>query len=163
MIYILFLVLIQDILLSHVVVLNVRPLMVPSACVAIGMLEGGPVGAIFGMFLGFFSDMIFPENTVLFTVVFAILGFFAGFAEKFFINKKFLSYMFACLIALLITAMFEILGPLLQGKNFGSLLGIGGLQTLWSLPFAALVYPLTQWVDRKIAKAIKRRENRDTE
>ena len=84
---------IQNLLMPHLTILKVRPLIIPAAAVAVGMFEGGTYGAIFGLFLGFFADMSFAENTVLFLVIMGVLGFAAGFAADFYLNRTFIPFM----------------------------------------------------------------------
>ena len=111
--YMLGILLVQNMIFSRITVLGVRAMFLPAAVAACGMFEGGTAGAVFGLFMGFFADMSFPENTVLFTALFALLGFFAGFAADFFLNRKFWPYMAASLVALLATALFQMLGPVI--------------------------------------------------
>ena len=96
---------IQNLLMPHLTILKVRPLIIPAAAVAVGMFEGGTYGAIFGLFLGFFADMSFAENTVLFLVIMGVLGFAAGFAADFYLNRTFIPFMAAAFAGLLFTAV----------------------------------------------------------
>jgi hypothetical protein len=81
------------------------------------------------------------ENLLLFTVLFTILGFLSGLLTQFYINKRFFAYFFASLGALAITALVQMFALLVfEGANPFSLLYVGGLQVLWSLPFTLLAY-----------------------
>ena len=134
--------LVQNTVLSRITILGVKALFLPAACVAAGMFEGGVGGAVFGLFLGFFGDMSYSENTVLFTVLFPMIGFFTGFAAEFFLNRRFLPFMAASLAAILLTALCQaVTAAILSGGSLGYMLRTAGLQTLWSLPPAALFYP----------------------
>lgn len=148
---ILFTLLIQNILCPHITILKVRPLILPAVAVAVGMFEGGTYGAIFGLFLGFFGDMSFAENTVLFMVLMAMIGFAAGFAADFIINRSFLPYMAAAFTALFFTALIQMIRPWISDASAGHVLLTGLLQILWSLPFAALFYPLVRWMSHKLS------------
>lgn len=133
---------IQDLLLSHVTILGVRPMFVPAALVAVGMLEGGVYGGLIGLLAGLLCDRSFHENTVLFTVLMPAIGFFAGAASGFLVNKRFFSYLFVAAAALALTAVAQLLPLLLfQGTEAGPLFRTALLQCLWSLPLAALTYP----------------------
>ena len=150
LVYVLYLIVVlalQGLVFSRITLLGVRALFVPAAAVAVGMLEGGVWGGVFGLVLGFFCDMGFPENTVLFTVLFPVMGFFSGFFVEFFINRRFFSYMCMSLAALLITALCQMLSLWLTcGEGVWSMLITAFLQTLWSLPVAALLYPPAKWI-----------------
>ena len=155
---ILFTLLIQNILLPHVTILKVRPLILPAVAVAVGMFEGGTYGAIFGLFLGFFADMSFAENTVLFLILMAMIGFAAGFACDFIINRSFLPYMASCLAAMLFTAIIQMIRPWISDASAGNVLLTGLLQTIWSLPFAAAFYPLVRWMSRKLSGVSEKKD-----
>jgi len=112
------------------------------------MFEGGTYGAVFGLFLGFFADMSFAENTVLFLVIMALLGFTAGFAADFILNRTFLPFMAAVFAGLLFTAVIQMIRPFIVGSGAGRVILTGLLQTVWSLPFAALYYPVIRAISR---------------
>jgi len=157
--YMLAVLLVQNMIFSRITVLGVRAMFLPAAVAACGMFEGGTAGAVFGLFMGFFADMSFPENTVLFTALFALLGFFAGFAADFFLNRKFWPYMAASLVALLVTALFQMLGPVIfSGAAAGPLLKTAGLQVLWSLPVSALIYPIARSMSLRLDGVSERKD-----
>lgn len=139
---------IQDLLMPHITILKVRPLIIPVAAVAVGMFEGGTYGAVFGLFLGFFADMGFAENTVLFLVLMALLGFASGFAADFIINRSFIAFMAAAFTGLLFTAVIQMIRPFILGSGAGRVILTGLLQTVWTLPFAALYYPVIRAISR---------------
>jgi hypothetical protein len=131
----------QDLLFSRVAVLGVRSMFVPALVVAVGLFEGGVWGGVFGLFAGLLGDWSFAENTVLFTVLYPMLGFFTGVLAQFLVNRRFFSYFLLSLAALALTAfcqMFRLL--LVSGAHYAALLQTAGLQTLWSLPFTAPAY-----------------------
>jgi hypothetical protein len=139
---------IQNLLMPHLTILKVRPLIIPAAAVAVGMFEGGTYGAIFGLFLGFFADMSFAENTVLFLVIMGVLGFAAGFAADFYLNRTFIPFMAAAFAGLLFTAVIQMIRPFIMGSGAGRVILTGLLQTVWALPFAALYYPVIRAISR---------------
>ena len=130
----------QGILFSRFSFLGAKGLLMPAAVVGAAMYLGGVKGAVFGIFLGLFSDMIFPENTVLFTVVFPVIGFFAGFLAEFYINKSFFAYMILCLLAGFLVAVLQLLLAVVHGAELLPGLVTVLLQTLVSLPPMALWY-----------------------
>lgn len=134
---------VQNILLEHVTIFGVHAFIVPIAVVAFGFFEGGVWGGIFGLIIGLFCDMYFNETVVLYTVILSFIGFLSGAASMFFVNKRFFSFFFVCLAALLVTVicqMFKFIA--LSDSNILPVLEVAGLQTLFSLPFTfALYYP----------------------
>ena len=134
---------VQNIVLSRVAILGVHAFIAPIAIVAVGFFEGGVWGGIFGLVMGLFCDMNLNDTKVLLTVIFPLIGFFSGAIAMFFVNKRFFSFLFVCLAALVLTAicqMFRFIA--IADANILPVLATAGLQTLWSLPFtAALYYP----------------------
>lgn len=149
-VYLLIVLGVQHLLLAHVAVLDVRAMILPVAVVAVGLFEGGMWGGVFGLFAGLFGDMIFAENTVIFTVLFPVAGFFSGMLAEFVMNKSFMPYFFLSLAALILTAAVQMLRVALIGnleltaiftaQSFLPLLKTAGLQVLWSLPFSVPLY-----------------------
>ncbi len=137
----------QTMLFSEFRILGVCPMALPAVAVAVGMVEGGSWGAFFGLILGVFTDMAYVESTILFTVIFPVLAFAAGFLTHFFINRRFFAYMGAAALALLATAVMQMVGTMAADGWSGAMLRTVLLQTLWSLPPAALAYPpLIRWI-----------------
>lgn len=132
---------VQSLLLSRVTILGVRPMFVPAAVVAVGMLEGGVYGGLMGLFAGLFTDTAFHENTVLFTVLFPLTGMFSGVLAEGFVNKRYFSYLFMCAAGLAVTALAQMFGLLVfRGESPAALFATAGLQVLWSMPLAAVIY-----------------------
>ena len=138
--YIFLCLLVQTMLLSRFRIAGICPYALPAAAVALGMFEGPIGGVLYSLVLGYFADMAFVENTVLFTVLFPALAFAAGFIAQFFINRRFFAYMGAALLGLAITALGQMLHTSTMDGFSGAMLSTVLLQTLWSLPLAALAY-----------------------
>ncbi len=131
----------QNDILSHIAVFGVHILIAPIAVVAVGFFEGGVWGGVFGLFMGLFCDMYFNDTSALLTVAFPIIGFFSGALVMNFVNKRFFSFFFVCLAALVLTAvcqMFRFIA--IANTNILPVLATAGLQTLWSLPFTFAIY-----------------------
>ena len=132
---------VQNQLLAHVTLLGVRPMFIPALIVATGLLEGGYRGGILGLFGGVFMDMAFHENTIMFTVLFPLIGVCSGLLAENYVNIRFFSYMFVVLVGLSVTAVVQLFGLLVfYGANAVDLLATAGLQVLWSMPIAAIIY-----------------------
>lgn len=134
---------VQNVILSRIAIFGVHALIAPIAIVAVGFFEGGVWGGVFGLVMGLFCDMTLNDTKVLLTVVFPLIGFVSGAIATFFVNKRFFSFFFVCLAALVLTAtcqMFKFIA--IADANILPVLVTAGLQTLWSLPFTfALYYP----------------------
>ena len=138
----------QTMVLTYIRPLGVCPFVLPAAAVAVGMFEGGIWGAVFALILGIFTDMVFVESTVTFTLLFPALAFATGFVAQFFINRRFFGFMLAAAVALLITGLVQMLKVWAADSGSMSMLGTVLLQTLWSLPPAALAYfPPAKWIE----------------
>ena len=138
--YIFLCLLVQTMLLSRFRIAGICPYALPAAAVALGMFEGPIGGVLYSLVLGYFADMAFVENTVLFTLLFPALAFAAGFIAQFFINRRFFAYMGAALLGLAITSLGQMLHTSTMDGFSGAMLSTALLQTLWSLPLAALAY-----------------------
>ncbi len=138
----------QNMVLTHIRPLGVCPFILPAAVVAVGMFEGATWGAVFALVMGVYADMFFIEMTVGYALLFPALAFAAGFVAQFFINRRFFGYMAAAAGALLITGLMQIVWVVLRDSWSMVLLKNALLQTLWSLPLAALLYfPPARWID----------------
>ena len=138
----------QNMVLTHIRPLGVCPFVLPAAAVAVGMFEGGTWGAVFGLVLGIFTDMVYVESTVTYTLLFPALAFATGFVSQFFINRRFFGFMLAAAVGLLITALVQMIKIWAADSGSLSMVGTAILQTLWSLPPAALAYfPPARWIE----------------
>ena len=138
--YLIVVLILQNILFTQMRLLGVCPLVLPAVAMAMGMFEGATWGAVFSLVMGIFADMAFIENTIFFTLLFPALSFLAGFVSNYYINRRFFAYMGAAAGGLLITAAAQILKTSAMDTFSPVMITTGLLQTLWSLPFAALVY-----------------------
>lgn len=138
----------QTMVLTYIRPLGVCPFVLPAAAVAVGMFEGGTWGAVFGLVLGIFTDMVYVESTVTYTLLFPALAFATGFVSQFFINRRFFGFMLAAAVGLLITALVQMIKIWAADSGSLSMVGTAILQTLWSLPPAALAYfPPARWIE----------------
>ena len=133
---------VQNMVFSHIRPLNVCPLALPSVSAALGMFEGATWGPLFSLLMGYFADMSFVENRVFFLILLPALSLLSAFISQFFINRRFFAFMGVALLALLITALLQMLKTLAGDAWSIEMLKVALLQTLFSLPPAALAYPL---------------------
>ncbi len=132
---------VQDLLAARVPLWGVRPMMIPAAVVAIGLYEGGLWGGFLGLAAGFFFDMGYIEQTVLFTVLLAVIGFFAGVLGKYLLHKGFLSFMVLVLAAMVLITGAQMIPFLFFTDTRDAIVWkTGVIQIFWSLPWAIPVY-----------------------
>jgi len=129
----------QDTFFSTIAIFGVKMFFVPAAVVAIGAFEGGVWGAALGLVAGFLCDVSYG-NVALFTLLFPVLGFFAGVLTRWFVNASLFAYMIMCLAAFAVTAFFQLLGLFLAGNSLMPMVRTAIIQTIWSLPMAAVLY-----------------------
>ena len=132
----------QNMVFSHIRPMNVCPLALPAVAAALGMFEGATWGPLFSRLMGYFADMSFVENRVFFLILLPALSLLSAFISQFFINRRFFAFMGLALLALLITALLQMLKTLAGDAWSLEMLKVALLQTLFSLPAAALAYPL---------------------
>ena len=132
----------QNMVLSHIRPFDVCPLVLPAVAAAVGMFEGGTWGPLLSMAMGFFADMSFVEHRVFFLLLLPALSLLSAFMSQFFINRRFFAFMGIAFLALLITGLLQMLKTLAGDAWSLEMLKVVGLQTLVSLPPAALAYPL---------------------
>ena len=132
--------LVQTMLLSRTRIAGICPYALPAAAVALGMFEGPIAGGLYSLVMGYFADLAFVENTVLFTVLFPALAFLTGFVSQFFINRRFFAFMGAALGGLLLTALGQLLHTSAIDGFSVVMIRTVVFQTLLSLPLAALAY-----------------------
>lgn len=142
-VYLLITMLLQGLLFSRLSIFGVKGFVLPAAAVAAGMFLGGVRGAVFGICLGLVTDMSYTESTFMYTMVFALIGFGAGFASEFYINKSFVVFMVLGVIAVLLTGLVQLLNAVIfNGAELVPGLLTVLLQTAFSvLPIALLYLP----------------------
>lgn len=139
-VYMLLVLLAQDLVLSRITILGARALILPAAAVSVGMFLGGVWGGVFGLALGFFADMSFGSS-VMFTLVFPFIGFFSGVAARWYVNKSFFAYLCVTLAASVLTVFCQMFWVwVILDQPLASLLATAGKQVLWSVPLAAPLY-----------------------
>ena len=134
----------QNMVLGRIHPFGVRPMVLPAAAVAVGMFEGATWGPVFSLFMGYFADMSFVENSIFFLVLLPLLSLLSAFVSQFFINRRFFAFMGITLAELLITAVVQMLKTLAGDVWSTDMLAVALLQTLFSRPFAALAYFLPE-------------------
>lgn len=147
LLYMLLALIAQEMVLGQFRLFGVAPMVLPAVAVAMGMFKGPVIGAVFSIFLGIFADMCFVENTIFFTLMFPALSFASSFVSQFYINRRFFAFMGVSLVALLVTAVFQMLKIMAEDTFSFVMLNTVILQTVLSLPPAVLAYfPPARWI-----------------
>ena len=137
----------QTMFFSSIKLFGVYPMVLPAVAVAVGMFQGASWGAIFSLIMGFFADMAYIDSTITYTVLFPAIAFASGFVAQFYINRRFFAYMGAAFAALLITAVVQMLKTIAMDQWAFSMVFTVIIQTLWSMPAAAVAYyPSAKWI-----------------
>ena len=141
--YLLGFLLLQNVVFSHIRPLGVRAMFMPALVTAVALFEGGYRGGLFGLAAGIVSDLFFSSQTVLFTVLFPVLGFAVGLLGDFYVNRRFFTYAILAVAALFIAAFAQMFSLLFYyGQGSWALWRTAILQTLWSVPFIWPAYRL---------------------
>ena len=139
----------QNMVLSHIRPLGVCPMVLPAAAAAAGMFEGATWGPLFSLLMGYFADMSFVEHKIFFLLLLPALSLLSAFMSQFFINRRFFAFMGVCFVALFLTALLQMLKTLAGDAWSREMMKVALLQTLFSLPPAALTYPLPEKWNRE--------------
>jgi hypothetical protein len=86
-------------------------------------------------------DLFFAGQTVLFTILFPVIGFTVGLLADFYLNRRFFSYAVLAAAALFLSAFAQMFSLLVyRGQGSWMLWRSAILQTLWSIPFIFPAY-----------------------
>ena len=147
-VYMLLVLVLQDMVLTQIRPAGVCAFVPPAAVTAVAMFEGAIPGVGFALVLGIFTDMFTPGTVVTYTVLFPIIAFGVGILAQFFVNRRFMGFMLLAVAALLLTALTQTVVIALKSSGSFAALWTAILQTLWTLPVAALVYlPPARWIE----------------
>lgn len=130
----------QNLLCSYIAPLGVKAMFIPAAVVCVALFEGGVWGAMFGLAAGYFADMGFAENTVMFTILFPAIGYVVGILGKYSMRKAFITALVLSAAALLLAALGQMFPFFFRGTKLWAVVKTGVLQVLWSLPFVPVIY-----------------------
>ena len=134
----------QNMVFSHIRPFGVRPMLLPAVAAAVGMFEGATWGPLFSLAMGYFADMSFVEHRVFFLLLLPALSLFSAFVSQFFINRRFFAFMGVAFLAELITALLQMLKTLAGDAWSTDMLTVAALQSVFSMPPAALAYFLPE-------------------
>ena len=131
----------QDLVVSQITILGVRAILIPAAVVAIGLFEGAPWGGLLGLAAGYFADMGYAQQLVLFTILFPAAGFASGVLGKYMLHKGFVSYIALMLVTLAAVTFFQMFRFLFfVSTDTWAVWRTGIIQLVWSLVWAVPIY-----------------------
>jgi cell shape-determining protein MreD len=138
--YIFIALIVQEIVLSGLRLGKYYAFLLPSIAVALGMFEGSFWGSMLALVLGLFTDLMYPETVIMYMILFPATAFTVGFLVRFFLNRSFLAYMGSAFICLIVTGLVQGLKVLMTDSFTVEVFVTVVVQTLISLPLAALCY-----------------------
>lgn len=147
--FLLILFIIQAAILPRTPIFGVKahllPLAVASAAVCGGVVAGGAVGLASGMLM----DISFNEPTVVYTLVFCFLGLVIGYLCDTVLMNGFLTYILMAAFSLAVSGAVGLFRPLMAlGPKVVGLLGVAGVEVLFSFVFAVPVYLINRSIER---------------
>ena len=105
--YIFIALIVQEIVLSGLMLGKYYAFLLPSVAVALGMFEGSFWGSMLALVLGLFTDLMYPETVIMYMILFPATAFTVGFLVRFFLNRSFLAYMGSAFICLIVTGLVQ--------------------------------------------------------
>ena len=135
--YLIVTVLAQNTIFARLRIWGVHTMFVPAVVIAVAMFHGSVWGAVFGLFAGFLCDMGYPETNVLFLALLPVIGFGAGMASEYLLNRTLAAFLCLCLLGFLLTGFAQMFRLwIFRGMDFRLLAGTAFRQAVVSLPFA---------------------------
>lgn len=135
---------------------GIIPMLLPLAAVAVAVLEGPMGGAGFGLAVGILCDAVYFGTSGAMTLALALIGWAAGAAAAYVLNRNFLGCLLCAAGALLTIGAGRIFLRVFTGAApLPVLLGVAVPELLYSLGFLILVYPWFLLIHRKIKKKLK--------
>lgn len=139
--------------LSRYPLYGIKPMLLPLAVVAVGVLEGAAGGAGFGLGVGLLGAAVYYNTGGGFVVLMTLLGLGTGLLTQYVLRQDFLGCLLCSALSLGILDLTRILPRLLyQRESLEAMLRVAGGEILWSLVFTPLVYLIFLWVFRRVPK-----------
>lgn len=143
----------QSLVCCNIRVLGLTPFLYPVLPAVFGMFEGSRPGAVFGLLLGLFCDLLVPAPfRGFFTIVFPLAAAFAAGIASRLQSRGVLCTLIVSAAGLLMTCVFRMGVQVLSGGQYlGLMARIAVGETLLTLPLALLVLPLYRAVNKRCA------------
>lgn len=132
----------EELVFSRVLLLGVRPVLLPLTVVAVAVLEGTAAGAGFGLGVGVFWAAALPGTHALLPLGLTLLGLLSGWICQYRLRQNCAGFLSCSVLVLLLLALSRILSAHWGGAALLPLLRIGGGELAVSLLLATPVYLL---------------------
>lgn len=143
-------VLILDIMvLNQFPVLGITPMLLPLAVTAVATLEGGVAGAGFGLAVGLICDSVYGTSGSM-TLLVPLVGALTGIATRYGLRQNVLGCFVCSFFMLLALEGWQVAFRMFWGTDLQALLRVALPEILYSMPFVFLVYPLNNWVHKRV-------------
>jgi len=143
-------VLICDVMvLNRFPILGVAPMLMPLAVAAVAALEGSVAGAGFGLAVGLVCDALYGSAGSM-TLLLPLCGAGSGIVTRYGLRQNIIGCLVCSLLTLLVIDLWRVGFRMFWGFDLQALLQVAALEILYSLPFALLVFPLNNWVHRRL-------------
>ena len=121
------------------------PLLLVVAAAGLSHFADSGRGAVIGLFCGLLCDLALGRPTIVLTVSLSVIGLVLGYLGETIFSRRFPSYMLCCLAALLAVSFVQMFSLLFfEGVEFFVLAMTAATQTVTSLVFAVLMYPIVK-------------------
>ena len=148
--FLLVLYILQGLIFSHFKIFGSVPMLFPMAVIGVALFAGINTGGVFGLFAGILCDISLNETAALFTITYTIIGLLIGTLSESVITRSMLSYCILSLLALMLTAFFQMFSLLFfVGERPELLVETAVIQTLVSLIFLFPIYAVTRLIIRR--------------
>ena len=132
---------------------GVKPMLLPLAVVAVGVLEGSDGGAGFGLGVGLLGTAVYYQAGGGFVLLMTLLGLGTGLLTQYVLRQDFLGCLLCSALSLAILDVTRIFPRFFfQRESLEAMLYLAGKEIAWSLIFTPLVYAVFLWVFRRVPK-----------
>ena len=144
---------VQSLLCNNLRVFGVTPFLYPLLPAMVAMFEGTRPGAVFGLVLGIFCDLLVPAPfRGFFTIAFPAAAVFAAGIASRLLSRGVLCALVVSAAGLLTVCAFRLAVQVLSGGQYlGLMARISLAETLLTLPFVLAALPVYRSLFRKCA------------
>jgi len=136
-------------LLNRFPIFGITPMLMPLAVAAVATLEGSVAGAGFGLAVGLVCDALYGSAGSM-TLLLPVCGAASGIATRYGLRQNVVGCVVCSLFTLLMIDLWRVGFRMFWGYDVQALLQVAALEILYSLPFTLLVFPLNNWVHRRL-------------
>lgn len=139
----------QGMIFPNFPIFGAKPLIIPVLVMCAALFEGEIKAGIIGLFAGILCDFTMNQTVLQFTLFMTILGLGAGYLFETVLSTGYRAFMMCTAIALFICGIIQAFPLMLYyGAAAGSVLRTVLVQTIYSMLFAPLAYPIMKAVSK---------------